>query len=395
MNILKKLDSIWHEKVTRKTFLKKCFAAGIGMGASLYFFDAFSRYKAYAAIGEKRGMREALFYTKMGPDAVKCLLCPNECVLSDGQRGFCRVREPVDGKLYTLVYELVCSAHIDPIEKKPLFHVLPASRVFSIATAGCNSRCKYCQNWTISQRPPEETNNKLLSCRNLVSAAFANGCASIAYTYTEPVAFYEYMFEAGRVAKEAGILNVMVTGAKINPEPLRRLCGRIDAANVDFKAFNDRFLREVCAQDLETTLRTLTIMKEEGIWVEITNLIVPTLNDNMDDIRKMARWIKSSLGPDVPLHFSRFWPQYKLRSLYPTPVATLRQARDIALEEGLYYVYIGNVPGLKSESTVCPGCKKTVIERIGYRILENNIHDGVCKFCGYKISGIWKKVQKP
>jgi pyruvate formate lyase activating enzyme len=389
MDFLKKIDNIWHEKLTRGDFIKKCVVAGAGAGASLYLFDIMSRYKAYAAIGEKRGMREALFYEKAGGSAVRCTLCPQGCVMKDGQRGFCRVREPVDGKLYTLVYELICAAHADPIEKKPLFHVLPGTRAFSIATAGCNSRCKYCQNWTISQRPPEETNNTVLTSAGLVSAAYRNNCASIAYTYTEPIIFYEYVLEVSRLAREKNILNIIVTGGKINPEPLKRLCGVIDAANVDLKSFDDDFMRKVCAQRLDNTLETLVILKQNGVWVEITNLIVPTLNDKMDDIRKMARWIKQNLGKDVPMHFSRFWPQYKLRSLYPTPVETLKQARDIALEEGLHYAYIGNVPEIGSESTVCPKCGKTVIKRIGYQVLENNVAGGKCKFCGEKIPGIW------
>ncbi|MFH1847017.1 MAG: AmmeMemoRadiSam system radical SAM enzyme [Candidatus Omnitrophota bacterium] len=387
---LKKLNDIWDKKFTRKEFIKNCAAVGLGAAVSMFLFDIFSQYKAYAAIGEKRGMKEALFYEKMGDDAVRCLLCPNKCVLSNGQRGFCRVREPVDGKLYTLVYELVCSMHVDPIEKKPLFHVRPGSRAFSIATAGCNSRCKYCQNWTISQKPPEETVNKRVTINDLVSAAMVNGCSSIAYTYTDPVVYYEYVLAAAQAAKQNKILNVLVTGGKINAEPLRRLCKVTDAANVDFKAFNDRFLREVCAQSLDNILQTLTIMREQGVWLELTNLVVPTLNDDMNDIRKMAKWIKANLGADVPLHFSRFWPQYKLRSLYPTPMETLKQARKIALDEGINYVYIGNVPEMDTESTVCPGCKEVVIKRIGYRVLENKVtSDGTCKICQHKIAGIW------
>ncbi|MEA3488987.1 MAG: AmmeMemoRadiSam system radical SAM enzyme [Candidatus Omnitrophota bacterium] len=390
MKALEKLGNIWHKKLTRKDFLRKCLAAGLGIGASLYLFDIMSRYEAYAAIGEKRGMHEALFYEKMGDDAVRCLLCPNQCVLSNGQRGFCRVREPVDGKLYSLVYELVCAVHVDPIEKKPFFHVLPGTKSFSVATAGCNSRCKYCQNWTISQRPPEETTNRRLSCKDLVASASSNGCASIAYTYTEPVVFYEYMIESSKIAKQNGIINIAVTGGKINAAPLRNLCRHLDAANIDFKAFNDKFLREICAQRLDNILQTIKIMKEEGVWIELTNLIVPTLNDNMDDIRRMAGWIMENLGPDVPLHFSRFWPQYKLRALYPTPVETLKRARDIALREGMHYVYIGNVPAFVTESTVCPRCKKVVIKRIGYKVLEINIDGGKCRFCGREIAGIWK-----
>ncbi|MFC1549179.1 AmmeMemoRadiSam system radical SAM enzyme, partial [Candidatus Omnitrophota bacterium] len=297
---------------------------------------------------------------------------------------------PVDGKLNTLVYELICAIHVDPIEKKPLFHVLPGSKSLSIATAGCNSRCKYCQNWTISQRTPEETNNRRMSCQDLVSAALTNKCASIAYTYTEPIVFYEYALEASRIAKEKGILNILVSGGKINPEPAKLISTVTDAINFDLKGFDDKYLQDTCAQRLSYILEALTIFKKNGVWVEITNLIVPTLNDKMEDIRKMVRWIKKDLGPDVPIHFSRFWPQYKLRSLYPTPIATLKRAREIALEEGLHFAYIGNVPEIGVESTVCPGCGEVVIKRIGYKVLENNVVDGKCKSCGTRIAGIWK-----
>ncbi|MDD5634422.1 MAG: AmmeMemoRadiSam system radical SAM enzyme [Candidatus Omnitrophica bacterium] len=390
-NILEKINRVWDKKLTRREFINKCLKAGLLFGAASSLFDIFSRYKAYAAIGEKRGLHEALYYEKIGDEAVKCLLCPNQCVLSDGQRGFCRVREPVKGKLYTLVYELVCAQHVDPIEKKPLFHVLPGSTSYSIATSGCNSRCKYCQNWTISQKPPEETFNERLTCESLVRAAAANGCDSISYTYTDPIVFYEYVLAASKAARNAGILNVAVTGGKINPEPLRELCGFIDAAHIDFKGFNDRFLNEVCAQRLDTITETIKIMKNAGVWIELVNLIVPTLNDDMGDLRKMVKWIRSNVGPDVPLHFSRFWPQYKLRSLYPTPVETLKQARDIALEEGINYVYIGNVPELEEENTICPSCKKAVIKRAGYSVRENNLEKGKCRFCGQVIPGIWEK----
>lgn len=389
MNITDQLNNIWHERFTRRDFFRKCLQAGITLGSFLYASRVFSKYKAFATIGEKRGMHEALFYEKAGDDTVRCLLCPMRCVLSTGQRGFCRAREPVEGKLYTLVYELPCSVHVDPIEKKPLYHMLPGSKSFSIATAGCNSRCKYCQNWTISQRPPEETTNQRVSCRNLVDGALKYNCATIAYTYTEPVVFYEYMIDTAALAKKNGIRNVMVTGGKINPEPMKTASRHIDAANLDLKGFDKKYLREICAQDLDNILKTLMIMKENGMWIEVTNLIVPTLNDNMDDIRRMAKWIRDNLGAETPLHFSRFWPQYKLRSLYPTPVATLKRARDIAMEEGIHYVYVGNAPEAGAGDTVCPDCKKVVIRRSGYRILEDNVVGGVCRFCGRKIAGIW------
>lgn len=389
--LVSKLDNVWQKELTRKEFIKKSALAALTACASAKAFGLLSKYEAFAAIGEKRGMHEALFYEKMGSDAVRCLLCPNQCMLSNGQRGFCRVREPVDGKLYSLVYELICSAHVDPIEKKPFFHVMPGTRAFSIATAGCNSRCKFCQNWTISQKTPEETRNRRLSSANLVSSALSNNCSSIAYTYSEPVVFYEYVASASEIANERSVLNLLVTGGKINEKPLRNLCKYVQAANVDFKAFDEKYLREVCAQDLKNIQNTLSVMKQEGMWVEITNLIVPTLNDDMSKVRKMCKWIKSELGSDVPIHFSRFWPQYKLRSLYPTPLNTLKEARDIAMEEGLNYVYIGNIPEEDTESTVCPNCKNIVVKRLGYRVLDNKVTSaGMCSICGHKIAGIWK-----
>ena len=391
LKFLDRLSEVLAQKISRREFIKGCLAAGIAVGASTYLFDALSKYKAYAAIGEKRGMHEALFYEKIDDKTVRCQLCFNRCTLTNGQRGFCRVREPVDGKLYSLVYELVCSTHVDPIEKKPMFHMLPGSKAFSIATAGCNSRCKYCQNWTISQKSPEEVRNQRLSNQDLVSSTIANGCRSIAYTYTEPIIFYEYVLAASGLAHKNGIYNIMVTGGKINPEPLKRICSVVDAANIDLKGFDDKYLKEVCAQKLDNILETIMIMKKEGVWIELTNLIVPTLNDNMADIRKMVKWVKANVGPDVPIHFSRFWPQYKLRSLYPTPVETLKEARSIALEEGLHYAYIGNVPEIGGESTTCPHCGKVVIKRQGYKVLDNNVSaEGKCKFCGGTIAGIWQ-----
>lgn len=391
MKFLENIEAALRQRITRRDFLKNCAVAGAGALSSMWALGMFSKYRAYAAIGEKRGMKEALFYEKMGDDAVKCLLCTNQCVMSDGQRGFCRVREPVEGKLYTLVYELVSAAHVDPVEKKPLFHFLPGSKAFSVGTAGCNSRCKYCQNWDISQSTPEQTNSSTLTCAGLVGGAEMNSCKSIAYTYNEPVIFYEYMLDACKLAKEKGVRNIMVTGAKIMPEPLTQLCAHIDAAHVDFKGFNKKFLAEVCAQRLEDTLATLTTLKKHGVWIEMVNLVVPTLNDDMEDIKRLCGWAVANMGPDSPLHFSRFWPQYKLRSLYPTPVETLQKARDVAIKEGLHFVYIGNVPDLGAEDTYCPSCKKAVIKRKGYLVLENNVSPGgQCLFCSGKIAGVWR-----
>ncbi|MDD3088889.1 MAG: AmmeMemoRadiSam system radical SAM enzyme, partial [Candidatus Omnitrophica bacterium] len=278
----------------------------------------------------------------------------------------------------------------DPIEKKPFYHFLPGSKSFSIATAGCNSRCKFCQNWTISQSSPEEVASRRLTCDQVVEGAIGNGCSAIAYTYSEPTVFYEYMLDTAKRARKRGVRNIVVTGGKISPDPLKELCGSVEAVNIDLKGMDPTYLSDVCAQDLDDILKTILIYKREGVWVELTNLIVPTMNDNMEDIKRMASWVVENAGPDVPMHFSRFWPQYKLRSLYPTPVETLLEAREVAIKAGLHYVYVGNVPGSGSESTSCPSCSKTVIKRIGYRVTENNVRpDGTCSFCSGRIAGVW------
>jgi pyruvate formate lyase activating enzyme len=389
VDVLDKLENLSRKKLTRKEFLETCVKAGIALSVSACYFDTILTEKAYGRIATSYGTREASYYEKISDDIVKCLLCPEGCILKNGQRGFCRVREPLNGKLQTLVYGLICARHIDPVEKKPLFHFLPGTKTFSVATAGCNCRCKFCQNWTISQRPPEETRNIKLMPDELVAQALNNSCESISYTYSEPNVSAEYVIDTSKKAREKGIKNITVTGGKINKAPLIDMCRYLDASNVDLKGFDKNYLRDICAQNIDEILRTLIIMKNKGIWVEITNLIVPTLNDDLAVIKKMVRWIRKELGPEVPLHFSRFWPQYKLRYLYPTPVETLKAARDIALSEGLYYVYVGNIPDFSFQSTVCPKCKKVVVKRIGYKVDELFIKDGKCEFCGYEIDGFW------
>ena len=332
----------------------------------------------------------AMFWEKLEKNKVQCHLCPNECILSPGERGKCRVRENQKGELITLVYGLPCAIHVDPIEKKPLFHVLPASKAFSIATAGCNLRCKFCQNWQIAQNPPEMTVNFSLFPKEIVQMTKGKNCPIIAYTYSEPTIFYEYMLDTAKLAKKERLINVMHSAGYINPKPLRELCLYLDAANIDLKGFTDEYYRKMTQGRLDVILRTLKILKEEGVHLEITNLIVPTKNDNPKTIRKMCRWIKENLGEDTPIHFSRFRPMYRLQNLPPTPIKTLEEARSIALSEGLQYVYIGNVSGHEAENTYCPECHRLLIRRIGYHILENNIKNGKCKFCGQEISGIWR-----
>ncbi len=321
---------------------------------------------------------------------VECLLCPRHCRLEEGERGDCRVRMNLDGELKTLVYANPCAVHIDPIEKKPLFHVLPGTGAFSIATAGCNLHCKFCQNWQISQRRPEETENYDYPPEKVVLLSLQSRCRSIAYTYSDPIIFFEYMWDTSRLAHQQRLLNLMITAGYINKKPLLDLCPLIDAANIDLKGITDEYYRNMSDGTLQPILDCIMTMKEKGVWVELTNLIVPTWNDNPKDIRTLCRWVAKNPGPDTPLHFSRFWPMYQLRNLPPTPLKTLEMAYEIALQEGLKFVYIGNVPGHRGNNTYCPYDKKVLIARRGYLILENNIVNGKCRFCGKSIPGIWE-----
>jgi len=321
---------------------------------------------------------------------VTCELCPKECRLAAFERGDCGVRYNAGGELHTLVYGKACSLHIDPMEKKPMFHFLPGTPIFSVATAGCNLHCKFCQNWQISQKKPEEIDNADAPPQFIVDNAISNGCRSIAYTYTDPTVFYEYTYDTARLASEAGLRNVLVTAGYINEKPLRELCRFIDGANVDLKAFDDRFYREVCDGSLAPVLHALEVMNEEKIFIEITNLIVPGLNDDMVKISQMCRWIVEKLGDETPLHFSRFSPQYQLLNLPPTPGDTLERAAHLAKEAGLKHVYVGNMRLPEFENTYCPGCGTLLIERAIFRIQANNIKDGLCPQCGRKQHGVWK-----
>jgi len=325
----------------------------------------------------------------MSRSYVQCLLCPKQCVLGPEERGDCRVRINYQGELVTLVYGKPCSVHKDPIEKKPMFHFLPGTYAFSLATAGCNLHCKFCQNWEISQVNPEDSENMDLSPQAVVDNALQSGCRSIAYTYSDPIIFYEYTYDSSVLARRAGIKNILVTAGFINEKPWRKLCEVTDGANIDLKAYSEDFYREICNGQLEPVLRAIKVAGEMGVAVEITNLIVPTLNDDPELIKRMCGWILDNVGPEYPLHFSRFFPQYQLRGLPPTSSESLIRAREIALSLGLDYVYIGNVQVEGAEDTYCPNCKKLLVQRQGYRVGEINLADGACKFCGTKIKGVW------
>ncbi|MCK4778478.1 MAG: AmmeMemoRadiSam system radical SAM enzyme [Actinomycetia bacterium] len=372
--------------IERRDFIKAlgCFMLYTSLGSAGIQISGCSKNRAIKIQG-----KEALYYSKLKGEAVQCELCPDNCVISKWERGFCRVRENRDGNLFTLVYGNPCAVHVDPIEKKPLFHVLPGSSAFSIATAGCNFRCKNCQNWEISQKTPEETANYDLSPERTVEEAIIAEASVIAYTYSEPVVFYEYMLETSKIASEKSIINIFHSNGFINEKPLREVSKYLKAANIDLKGITPKFYDEVCEGELEPVLKALKILKEEDVFTEITNLVISDYNDKEDDIRGLSKWIYQNLGEKTPVHFSRFYPMYQMKNIAPTPIDTLRRARGIALSEGLKYVYIGNYPGIPEENTYCHNCDKEIIKRSGYEILDNQIIDGICGFCKEEIPGIW------
>ena len=389
-------EKLLNKKISRRDFIKYSLICAGGAAAGVYGYK-------YLFQGENQGKifpgdapdelwkwsKEAYHYTAFG-DGVKCRLCPNECFLENGDRGICRVRVNIDNKLYSLAYGNPSAVHVDPIEKKPLFHFLPQTLAFSVATAGCNLRCLNCQNWDLSQAKPEDLRNYDLMPEKTVAAALQGKCKSIAYTYSEPSIFYEYMHDCSKLANGQGMKNLWITNGYMNEKPLRELCKYLDAANVDLKCFKESIYNELNAGSLKPVLNTLKVLKDEKKWFEITNLIVPSWTDDLDMIKEMSEWLIRNGFEDYPLHFSRFTPMYKLQHLPSTPVSILKDAREIAMSAGIKYVYIGNVPGNNAESTYCPKCGKAVIGRKGYIITENNLNNGTCRFCGEKIAGVWE-----
>lgn len=379
-------------EMTRRRFLRQCCCCAF-VCAGMKIVD----WAAWPSPGFGQTMEKGLlgrklspYYTSLAGGKIRCELCPRGCEVDEGERGYCRVRANEKGRYYSLVYGNPCAVHVDPIEKKPFFHVLPGSLSFSLATAGCNLNCKFCQNWEISQASPDDTVNYSLPPQEVVEYALRNNCRSIASTYVEPTIFLEYMIDIGELARKRGILKVMHSNGFINAGPLEDLCKSLDAACIDLKGFTEDYYRDLTEGSLQPVLKTLKLLKQLQVHTEIVNLVVTGKNDDMEKIRAMCRWIRDELGPEVPLHFSRFYPLYKLKSVDPTPVATLEQAWNAATEEGLRFVYIGNVPGRREESTFCPQCRTCVIERNGYRVKEFRLSDGRCRTCGRPIPGIWK-----
>lgn len=331
----------------------------------------------------------ALYQEKEEGGKVRCRLCPHNCLISEGKAGVCHARKNIGGTLYTLAYNNPCSVSIDPVEKKPLFHFYPGENILSLATAGCNFHCLNCQNWQISQASPEDFEQYRFTPEEIVQAAMSYHTKMIAFTYTEPTIFYEYMYDIAVLAHQKGIKTVIVSNGFINPEPLHDLCPFLDAANIDLKCFNDDVYRKLTTGSLHPILSTLKTLKDNDIWLEITNLIIPTYNDDRQMIRNMCEWLAENGFAETPLHFSRFFPAYKLQHLPPTPESALIEAKEIAEKAGIKYVYIGNMPHLNGENTYCPACNELLIARRGFSVTENNIVDGKCAFCGESIPGRW------
>ncbi len=393
------------KKISRRQFLHggaACLATAAASGVLWPFGD---QACAGALGGDIRGRvfkgdapqklwkwsREGFLYKKLKQAKVVCGICPNRCILAPGDRSVCRSKVNLDGKLYSLAYGNPCSVHTDPIEKKPLFHFRPRTLAFSLATTGCNFRCLNCQNWEISQVKPEAVQPYMqeLFPADVPAAARQNGAQSVAYTYSEPITFFEYMIDTARAAKQAGLYNLWVSNAYINKKPLLELCKVLDAASLNLKSYSDAIYRKLNGGRLKPVLNTFKILHEQGIHFEMINLVVPGYVDDEDMTRRMCAWILENIGPDHPLHFLRFFPRYKLDRLPPTPVSTLTRFRRLAMDAGIHYVYVGNVAGHEGNNTYCHHCKKLLVERRGYFIPVYNLAGNRCRFCNTVIPGVW------
>ena len=383
-------DESQADYVCRNIHRRRFFELSLASSAVVCFgCDSAEGAKAANFAEAKSGQVEARFYEKFGSGLVQCHVCPRECLIKNNDRGYCRTRENRDGTLYTLVWGNVAALQVDAIEKKPFYHVLPGSKAFSIATVGCNIECKFCQNWSLSQAKPEERRSRFLLPKNISDMAKKSQSASIAYTYSEPTVFTEYVYDCAVTGNDNGLKSVVVSNGYINPKPLERLCEVIAAYKVDFKAFSRSFYKEVTGGDRDRVLESIKLLKKRGIWTELVHLTIPTLNDNEKDFAAMADWLLAEIDENVPVHFTRFHPMYKLTNLPVTPLSTLERARDILMEKGMKFVYVGNVPGHPGGNTYCPKCGKMIIERVGFSVVSMHLKNGNCGYCGTSIPGVW------
>ena len=342
-----------------------------------------------AALGYAPATVPSLLAQAFPDGSVRCGVCAHRCLVRPGRRGICGVRENRDGRLVSLVYGAAVAANLDPIEKKPLFHVAPGTTAYSIATVGCSFHCRFCQNWEISQAPRLglDVTARWLPPERVVREALAEDARSIAYTYVEPTVFLEYALDTARLGRAAGLLNLFITDGYATPEAIGLLAQVIDAANVDLKAFDDRFYRRVCGARLVHVLDAIVAMQRAGIWLELTTLVIPGLNDSDDELLALTRWIVQAVGPETPWHVSRFFPAYEMLHVPPTPLSSLQRAAELGREAGLVYVYVGNAPELDMQNTGCAGCGRVLIERHGYRVRVALTDDGTCPGCGRALAG--------
>jgi pyruvate formate lyase activating enzyme len=375
----------------RRSFMRCALASGAALGMAAVAEPAAASPSSAASEAEDEAhfIVEAKFYQKLPNRKIKCKLCPRECSVGDKERGYCGVRENRGGVYYSLVHSRVCAAHVDPVEKKPLFHYLPGTIAFSIATAGCNVNCKFCQNWNISQSRPEQVPSHYMPPQSVAELAKQYDCPTIAYTYSEPVVFAEYIMDAADAGHAAGVRSIVVSNGYMQEEAMKAAYGKMDAVKIDLKSFSESYYRQVVTGQLKPVLDSLVTLRKMGKWTEIVYLVLPTLNDSDAEFRGLAQWIKANLGADVPLHFTQFHPEYLLKNLPITPVPTLERAKAIADAEGLHYVYIGNVPGHPAQNTYCPKCRKMLVERVGFTADQVLIHKSSCPFCQQPIPGIW------
>jgi pyruvate formate lyase activating enzyme len=385
---IEEIEGLPDSSMTKREFLKFC-GTGLCVFCAAHLLPFPATLQAQMA---KRGLiktKLSPYFTPLNGGEIQCELCPRRCRVSQGKRGFCRVRENRGGRYYSLVYGNPCVINLDPIEGEPFFHVLPGTTSVTISTAGCNFQCKFCENWEISQAYPEDVYSYEIPPEIMVKRAEQMRARSITYTYAEPTIFFEYMLDVCTHAKEAGLLNLIHSNGFINPRPLQDLCKVLDAAHIDLKGFDETFYRDLCTGEMGPVLETMKRLKQEEIHLEITNLVIPFKNDDISMMKEMFLWIKGELGAGTPLHLSRFYPRHKLKKLPSTPISTLEKARETALSCGLEYVYIGKVPGHEGWNTFCPRCSNMIIQRTGYMIGEMHITEGRCAYCGNPVPGIW------